>query len=117
MSEEATLQVPVFVEPLVNRPGYVAHLETPFHLSVEAGTPEEALKELAHAVRNRLRAGASVMPLTLPLHPTEPTAAGWLPDDELTKEWKGAVEDYRRECDEADRLRILGASAEDKDGL
>lgn len=36
------------------------------------------------------------------------SAADWLPDDELTKEWQQAVEDYRRECDEADRQRILG---------
>jgi len=41
-------------------------------------------------------------------------AAGWLPDDELTKEWQQAVEEYRRECDEADRRRILGESAEEK---
>jgi hypothetical protein len=33
---------------------------------------------------------------------------GWLPDDELTQEWQRAVEDYRRECDEEDRRRILG---------
>jgi hypothetical protein len=39
---------------------------------------------------------------------------GWLPDDELTQEWQRAVEEYRRECDEADRRRILGESAEEK---
>ncbi len=113
MSEETTLQVPVLLEPLDTRPGYVAHLGGPFNLSVEAGTPEEALEELSRAVRNRLQAGGRVMPFALPLKPANP-AAGWLPDDELTKEWQQAVEAYRRECDEADRRRILGESTEEK---
>ncbi|MGH7172989.1 MAG: hypothetical protein ACRELF_10515 [Gemmataceae bacterium] len=113
MREDATLQVPVLLEPLGNRPGYVAHLGAPLNLSVEAGTPEKALEELKRAVQNRLQAGGRVMPFTLPL-PSAASAAGWLPDDELTKEWQQAVEDYRRECDEADRRRILGESAEEK---
>jgi hypothetical protein len=114
MTEEATLQVPVLVEPLVGRPGYAAHLGAPFNLSVEAGTAEEALGALARSVRNRLHAGGRVMPSALPLKPAGLAAAGWLPDDELTKEWQAAVEEYRRECDEADRRRILGDSAGEK---
>ncbi|HTU19585.1 MAG TPA: hypothetical protein VMG10_16105 [Gemmataceae bacterium] len=113
MRQDATLQVPVFVEPLGNRPGYVAHLGAPFPLSVEAATPEEALEELRRAVQRRLEAGGRVMPFTVPLASAS-SAAGWLPDDELTREWQQAVEDYRRECDEADRRRILGESAEEK---
>jgi hypothetical protein len=42
------------------------------------------------------------------------STSGWLPNDELTQEWQRAVEEYRRECDEADRRRILGESAEEK---
>lgn len=113
MSEEVSMSVPVLLEPLGGRPGYAAHLGAPFNLSVEASTPEEALGELSRVVRQRLEAGARVMPLVLPLKPTTPTA-GWLPDDELTKEWQQAVEQYRRECDEADHRRILGPSAEEK---
>ncbi len=110
MSEDRTLQVPVFVEPLAGRPGYVAHLGAPFHLSVEASTLEKALGELSLALRNRLQAGGRVMTLTIPATAASPPTAGWLPDDELTQEWQRAVEDYRRECDEADRRRILGES-------
>jgi hypothetical protein len=47
-----------------------------------------------------------------PSKPTDP-AADWLPDDEITREWQRAIEEYRRECDEADRRRILGESAEE----
>lgn len=103
MNDDATLKVPVLVEPLGGRPGYAAHLGAPFHLSVEAGTAEEALRELTRAVQNRLQAGGRVMPFALPMTPTVPPSAGWLPEDELTKEWQQAVEAYRRECDEADR--------------
>lgn len=113
MREDTTLQVPVLVEPLGTRPGYLAQLGAPFHLSVEAGTPEEAFAELRRAVQTRLEAGGRVLPFTLPLQLTA-SAVGWLPDDELTREWQQAVEDYRRECDEADRRRILGESAEEK---
>jgi hypothetical protein len=113
MSEDATLQVPVLLEPLGGRPGYAAHLGAPFHLSVEANTPEEAIGELARAVQNRLHAGGRVMSFALPLKQTNPIT-GWLADDELTKEWYQAIEEYRRECDEADRRRILGESAEEK---
>ena len=113
MREGTTLQMPVLLEPLANRPGYVAHLGAPFQISVEAGTPEEALAELRRAVQKRLESGARLMPFTLPLQSTGSTA-GWLPDDELTKEWQQAVEDYRRECDEADRRRILGESGGEK---
>jgi hypothetical protein len=113
MSEDSTLQVPVLLEPLGNRPGYVAHLGAPFHLSIEAGTPEEALGELTRAVGHRLQAGGRVMPFALPLEKTSPTS-GWLPDDELTKEWQQAVEEYRRECDEADKRRILSEATGEK---
>jgi hypothetical protein len=51
--------------------------------------------------------------LALPLRSANP-AAGWLPEDELTREWQQAIEEYRRECDEADRRRILGEAAEEK---
>jgi predicted RNase H-like HicB family nuclease len=37
------------------------------------------------------------------------TEPGWLPDDELTREWLRLVEQYRAECDAADRRRFLDA--------
>ena len=39
---------------------------------------------------------------------------GWLPDDELTREWLQAIQDYRDQCDIEDRARILGESDEGK---
>ncbi len=39
---------------------------------------------------------------------------GCLPDDDLTREWLLAVEAYRRECEAADRHRILGEPPDTK---
>lgn len=38
----------------------------------------------------------------------------WLPDDDLTRQWLEAVEEYRRECDVADRRRIIGESKDEE---
>lgn len=114
MNEVTTLQMPVLMEPLADRPGYVAHLGAPFNLSVEAGTPEEALRELTRAIETRLQGGGHVVSLALPMRSTSAAAPGWLPDDELTKEWLEIIEERRRENDEADRRRILGGEAEEK---
>jgi hypothetical protein len=36
---------------------------------------------------------------------------GWLVDDELTQDWLRFVEEYRAECDAADRQRLLNDPA------
>ena len=38
---------------------------------------------------------------------------GWLPDDELTREWLKEVQTYRAECDAADRARLDPAPPEE----
>ena len=113
MSNNAPMQLPVLVEALRDRPGYVARLGEPFNVTAEADSPEDALRQLANAVQQRLQAGAKVLPLTLPRQFPSPARAGWLPDDELTREWHEAVEQYRRECDAADRQRILGETKDE----
>src|SRR5689334_10961148 len=107
MSDNATMQVPVLVEALADRPGYVARLGEPFNLSAEADSPEDALRQLSQAVQQRLQAGARILPLALPMKFPKVSHAGWLPDDDLTREWREAVEQYRRECDAEDRRRLL----------
>lgn len=113
MSYDASIQVPVLVEALVDRPGYVARLGEPFNLTAEGDSPEDALRQLSQAIQQRLQTGACILPLALPLKFPNPAHAGWLPDDDLTREWQAAVEQYRRECDTVDRQRILGESKEE----
>jgi len=99
------MQAPVLIEPLPDRPGYVARVGEPFQMTVEAATPEEAVRQLTTLLHRRLQAGARVVSIPIP------TAAagfgGWLPEDELTREWLDAVQEYRQEGDEADRQRLL----------
>ena len=96
------MNLPILIEPLVARPGFSAYLGSPFDLSAEADTVEAAVQQLTQAVTDRLRSGAMVGSISLPSIPP----GGWLPDDELTQEWLQAVQDYRDQCDKADRERF-----------
>jgi predicted RNase H-like HicB family nuclease len=113
MSDNASMQLPVLVEALVDRPGFIARLGEPFNLSAEADSPEDAFRQLSQAVQRRLQAGARILPLALPIKFPNVSHAGWLPDDDLTCEWREAVEQFRRECDEEDRRRLLGESKDE----
>jgi predicted RNase H-like HicB family nuclease len=113
MNDNATLQVPVLVEALTDRPGYVARLGEPFNLTAEADSPEDALRQISSAIQQRLQAGAKVLSLALPMKFPSSNHAGWLPEDDLTREWREAVEQYRRECDAADRQRVLGEAIDE----
>ena len=74
--------------------------------------PEEERLELAHALL-----AASAHPPTPNSTPNSPPGiprGGWLPNDDLTREWLQAIQDYRDQCDREDRARILGDSDEGK---
>jgi hypothetical protein len=109
------MQTTILLEPLTNRAGYRARLGEPFNIEVEAATEDEALELVNTAVQQRLQGGARLVPLSLRgLGATLPPG-GWLPDDELTRDWLKAVEEYRQKCDREDRERDLaeeGANGE-----
>jgi hypothetical protein len=69
----------------------MGHIEQHFHSDSSKNDNEEAVKETGD--KN-------------PKH-GEKVAPGWLPDDELTREWIRLVEQYSSECDAADRRRIM----------
>ena len=102
------MELPVVIEPLPDRSGFTGHLAAPFDLSAAAATAEEGHQQLAALLQQRLQNGFEVRTLTLPI-----TAAvgGWLPDDELTRDWLEQVQQYRAECDAADRARLNSASS------
>jgi hypothetical protein len=102
------ITIPVLVEPLVDRPGCTARTGEPFQLSVEAASAEEAVRQLTALVQQRLQTGASVWTIPVPGQASPQVTGGWLPDDDLTREWLQTIQDYRQECDEADQRRILG---------
>jgi hypothetical protein len=101
------------IEPLPDRRGFTAHLAAPFQLSAQADTAEEAHRQLATLLQRRLQEGMQVRALTVPVPSTQVPLPGWLPDDELTQEWLQHVQDYRAECDAADRVHLGAAAPEE----
>jgi hypothetical protein len=106
------MQLPVLIEPLPGGNGFRARMGDPFNLAAEAGTAEEAVQRLQAEFQRRLGEGVRVAAISFgPSLATPP--AGWLPHDDLTREWLGAIDAYRKECDEADQRRILGGTPDD----
>jgi hypothetical protein len=97
------MHLPVIIEPLPDQRGFTARLTTPFSLCAEAATPEQAHQELARLLEARLRQGAELRALKVP-----DETSGWLPDDDLTHDWLQHIQDYRAECDAADRAEQQG---------
>jgi hypothetical protein len=104
------MQLPIVIEPLPDRSGFTAHLATPFALSATAATAEEAHRQLAELVQRRLQQGMELRTLSVPVGGVGGANGGWLPDDELTQDWLQQVQQYREECDAADRERLGNAT-------
>ncbi len=99
------MQLPVVIEPAPDRSGFTARLAAPFELSASAPTAEEAHCALAVLLQRRLQQGMELRTLNVPA-PANGGGGGWLPDDELTGDWLRTVQEYRAECDAADRARL-----------
>jgi hypothetical protein len=102
------MELPILIEPLPNQAGFTARLMAPIELSAEGATADEAHERLAEMLREKLANGLQIRTLKLA---TPLLRAGWLPDDELTQEWRQHMQAYRDECDAEDRARILGEEA------
>jgi hypothetical protein len=101
------LELPVVIEPLPDRRGFTARLAAPFNLSAQAATAEEAHRQIAVMLQHQLQHGVELRSLSVPLTGAGEAGGGWLPDDELTRDWLLQLEQYRAECDAADRERLL----------
>jgi hypothetical protein len=113
MGGEITMQLPALIEPLADRPGFIARVGEPFNLSAEADTVEEALRHLTNALNEKIARGARVVGVPLAFG-SFLGKAGWLPDDELTQEWRKAIEDYRQQRDKEEKERILNEEPPDE---
>jgi hypothetical protein len=103
----------VVIEPLPDKRGFTAYLGGPLQLSAQADTADEAHRQLAILLERRLQDGVELRTLSVPAIATHGSEAGWLPDDELTRDWRQHVQAYRDECDAADRARLGVAPAEE----
>jgi hypothetical protein len=101
------MELPVLIERHPDRVRYTARLGEPFNLTVEAHTADEAQQRLTDALQHLLQKGAELRSISVPSVLSAGPKGGWLPDDDLTREWLQAVQQFRDECDEADRHRLL----------
>ncbi len=100
------MQLPMVIERLPGGLGFTARLVAPLQIAAQASTAEEAERQLAALLQQRLQEGIELHALTVPLATTPGSEPGWLADDELTREWRQDVEAYRAECDATDRARL-----------
>jgi hypothetical protein len=109
------MELLVLIERLPDSTRYTARLGEPFNLTAEAPTADEAQQRLTDALCRRLQQGAELRSISVPaILSGGPKGHGWLPEDELTREWLQAVQQFRDECDEADRRRLLDDASEGK---
>jgi len=95
------MQIPILIEPLPDGRGFRAKAGDPFSLSAEGPTRDEAIRCLRAQLNGRLRAGAEILPMELPSSNPWTDLAGFLPDDELTREWMRTLEENRRKANES----------------
>ena len=100
------MELPVMIEPLPDRSGFTARFAAPIQLSAVGATAGEAQQQLAALLQRQLQQGMELRTLPVPSAPPEGCGGGWLPDDALTQDWLHQVEQYRAECDAADRARL-----------
>ena len=93
------MQIPILIEPM-NGNGYRTRGGEQFSLSAEGASREEVLIKLRDQLKSRLRHGAEIAALDLPVEP-HPLArfAGMFKDDPLFDRWQKSIVKYRRESD------------------
>lgn len=91
------MDIPAVVEPFAG--GYRARCRHPVEAEATGGTRYEAVQALEAALAGRVPGPFTLLPLEVT--PDKPwlAAAGWLPDDDLTRQYLDGVAEYRRECD------------------
>src|SRR5437016_4322349 len=97
---ENVMQIPVLIEP-VGTMNFRARSGEPLSLSAEGATRDEALQKLHQLLQTRLAEGAEVVSLEVGEHPLA-RFAGMFKNDPMFEEWQQAIEEYRRNADEAE---------------
>jgi hypothetical protein len=95
------MQIPVLIERVAGN-GYRARGGEPFALSAEGASRDEALRKLRDLIGEKLRTGAEIVALDLPVNdnPWLRMAGTLNLEDPLVKEWIQIMEENRRRDDE-----------------
>jgi hypothetical protein len=92
------MQIPILIEP-IEGDRYRARAGEPFAVSVEGATKLQAYQKLQALIFDRIRAGAELMTLEVPLvHPLS-VCAGAMKNDPFFDEFLAAIADNRRRED------------------
>lgn len=93
------MQVPTLVEPVAGR-GFRAMTGSPFEITVEAESRQEAIRQLQETLRQRMAHGAEIVTVEADVeaHPWQKFAGG-LKDNPLRDDWKRAMAEYREKID------------------
>lgn len=97
------MSVPVIVEPIAGN-GYraIGAGGLSVGLAAEGATAGEAMDRLAELVQSRLAAGATLAELSVGAGAAPWKAdAGYLRDNPQYEAWREAIDEYRRQLDEA----------------
>jgi hypothetical protein len=94
------MKIPVLLEP-VGEKRYRASCGAPFVCTAEGDTPHQAYKNLEQQILARIRAGASLASLDVPLVENGALSFGiFSADDPVVQEWLQIIEENRRKADE-----------------
>ncbi len=94
------MQVPTLVEPIAGH-GFRAMTGSPFDITVEAESRQEALRQLQESLHQRLAHGAEIVTVEsgLEAHPWQKFAGG-LKEHPLRDVWQKAMADYREQANQ-----------------
>src|SRR5262245_39491719 len=95
------MKIPVLLEP-VGEKRYRASCGAPFVCTAEGDTPHQAYKNLEQQILARIKAGASLASLDVPLVENGAAASSGIfsADDPAVQEWLQIIEENRRKADE-----------------
>jgi len=95
------MTIPVLIEPVAEG-GYRATGGSPFVVSAEGATRDEALGRLRVEIEQRIAAGAVLVPLEVGPAEGNPwmKGAGMFQDDPLFDAWQESIAEYRRRVDD-----------------
>jgi hypothetical protein len=99
--EGQMMEIPVLIEPLPNGKGFRAKTGEPLSLSAEGTTRDDALSQLQSLTSGRLATGAEIVPMAVKTGNPWVDLAGFLPDDELTREWMDILRENRKKANES----------------
>lgn len=99
------MKLPVVVEPTLEGT-FRARGGEPFDIAAEGDTEVEALQNYRSAALAQLSGRVKLVAVEIPDESEHPwlASAGILPDDDLTRGWKEAMHQYRRQRDEEDDI-------------